>query len=410
MSNMEWVIRPLGGDMPPPPPAPGDPPPPPPPTADPPPPPPPSEEEAAEPGFYIETSPVRFPFMGLLNNGEQLIRKKAFYFLPPEDEYGFLSREGFGKISKNSVWDVGGIPEAGSRQKYDPGLGLGDNPFTKWRYGEEPIIYKDATLVEERSSEDPEWASFRSFVNGPYQNRSFTCYREVETYLNWYDYSSEDLSYGFEWKNDWAEWKQQNQLRTANRYHAPGQATSGELEDGSGSWYIPPTYDVYAEYPLIDQPATIPYTEGINMITPGDDGYFYVEEYAGFQHSWALKSADWYDAGLRKRFKNAAYVEANVNNYLDALTSYLANTGYTTVLKRALSSPVQSVQRFSKREFTSMATPTLNLDPSSIYDSSPGLTPSGFVMDDIFGLTPFLPEGWAMPGGFEAGSVLDIIT
>ena len=330
----------------------------------------------------FDDGPPRSPFLGILDDGEQLIRKKAYYSLPGIDPYGFLNTDvGFGMIQKDSVYTVAGVEDPESRKKYAPSTIFETDTFSSWRYGEEPIVYKDSTLIESKSSEDWEWEGFKSFIDNQYQNEAFTCYREVETFLNWYDYTDDDLAYGFEWKNDFAEWRQSNQLRSMNRDRPPG--TPSDMP-----FMTFPEYNVHAEFPRL----VIDYDNvGAGLLfefadLDGDGITMPVmTQLSGYHVSTPVDAPDWFLDAMRVRFKNASLVESNVAAYLDTLTIYVMNTGYTTVLKRALSSPVQSVTRFTKREFTSMASPTLSLSPSSIY------TDPAFTSPRTHSIVPFVP-------------------
>ena len=334
-----------------------------------------------DPPAPTDETKVAVPFMGL-DDGEQLIRKRAYYSIPYEDEYGFFSPAGFESIVKNSVYAIGEIESTTSRKKYEPALDELSTVFgnaeylTPWRYGEEPIRYKDATPVANKSTQDEDWSTFIDYVDNEYQNSYFSCYQETETYLNWYDYEPEDLSFGFEWKSDAAEWKQSNQLRALNRTNHPGSSPSTTY-----TMFEVATYGYWAEAPWLDVDSG-GNKYGDIWVRPDPENPMVAEQQAGFQNSTAILLPDYWSSVMQQRFKSLPIVDNMTVGYLDALTSYVMNTGYTTVLKRAVVSRSQAVSRFTRREFTAMAAPTISVAPiiSSDYPTGmPGATFEGLM-------------------------------
>lgn len=296
-----------------------------------------------------------------IDDGQQLIRRIVYYSIGYEDEYGFFNPSGFETIKSDKIYEVASISSMDSRANYSPSPVLSDAYDHKWIYGEEPIRYKEA--VEVSKTESAEYPAFVAFSNSAYRNLTFTSYIETETYLNWYDYTPEDLDFGFNWKNDRAEWRQSNQLRTINK---PFNLDGSELPSG---FFELPSYNVHAEAPhLLAGPDHLYREAGYVRL---EDGFSAEAEEAGFLLSTELETPTWLAAAMARRFKSQAVVNSAVSSYLDNLTAYATNTGFTTILKRALSSEVQDVTRFTRREFTGLGESTLSFDPAAATSGTP---------------------------------------
>jgi hypothetical protein len=302
-----------------------------------------------DPGFN-PWNPMRIGSIELYN-GEQLVKKKAYYHFRSEGSDGFLNTAGFEMIEKNSIFSVGGVDMGGTnaRKTYDP-LPSDADGATSWIYGEEPIVYQGAVLDSERSTEDSDWQGMKTFIRSTYQALPFTSFHETEHYLNWYNYSSADLNFGFNWKNEKAEWYQSNQLRAFNKEENP---MTGETNSST-------QYNFHAEAPYLDNWSDNSlYTDDITMPITLGTGVESRAEVSGFQNSMNTILPIWYTRSMKIRFKTPRLVANTVERYLDEMATYVANTGYTTVLKRALSSETQIVRRFTNREFTAMQTSTI---------------------------------------------------
>ena len=264
-----------------------------------------------------------------LPDGHQLMRNKAYYSLPDVDTHGFFSSlSTFGIIRKDTVYSVPDIAGKDDRRETEPGM--------DYIYGEEPIVYKEATFVSSNESEG--WDDFLNYIGNAYIDSPFTCFREIERYMNWFDYDDEELEFGFTWKDKSAEWKQSNQLRSINKpiIHPSGVEMN----------YIK------AEAPYI-YITSDRYTESAVWADPSDG--FSAEISEGYNLSSQVTYPSWMTNDLVKRYKSINAVMSNMSSYIDAQTQYLMNTGYRTVLKRQLASRAQTVTRFMNKEFTTMA-------------------------------------------------------
>jgi len=272
------------------------------------------------------------PIFADLPDGHQLMRNKVYYSLPDVDTHGFFSSlSTFGIIMKDTVYSVPDIAGKDDRRETEPGM--------DYIYGEEPIVYKDAEFVSSLKSEG--WDDFKNYIGNAYIDSPFTCFREIERYMNWFDYDDEELEFGFTWKDKSAEWKQSNQLRSINK---PVILPSG----------VEYNY-ILAEAPYIEITSDR-YTEsGPVWADPFDGDGFSAEFSEGYRLSSIVTYPSWLTNDLVKRYKSINAVMSNMSSYIDAQTQYLMNTGYRTVLKRQLTSRAQTVTRFMNKEFTTMA-------------------------------------------------------
>ena len=312
---------------------------------------------------YVVTDihdPYELEAWTLLEDGEQLITKKAYYSVPPEDSYGFLDPlYGFGIIKKNTAYEVNDISSHDARLSSAEAESADLEPFIT---GEEPILYDDATIIDSKSSQDEQWEAFQSFINNSYINTEFTCYYESEFYLDWYDYSEEHFEFGTTYKDSKAEYMQANYLRAANK---PWNSDAG----------------ITINYILAEQPwltlssQSSPYDLRSGSSDEELDGLSSVIP-QGYQHSSALWMSDSLKEDLALRFKTPEMVMATSEAFLNDRIQYVINTGYRTVLKRRLTSKSQKVKRFLKKEFTSLGGvyPTISYVPDETGALSPATT------------------------------------
>jgi len=326
---------------------------------------------------------------GLLDDGEQLVIHKAYYSTPIEDIYGFFSPfSGFGMIQKNTVYNDFSIDSRSRRRFVYP-----DETDLLWGpTGEEPIYYDGAEIVDAKSSEDGSWETFLDFVDGAYINTPFTCYREDESYLDWYDYSEEHFEFGFTYKQEAAEYMQANHLRSINKpWLILGSAINYILADQPYITNASLTSPFTSRYGVSDEsPAIIgwwgPDEDGDGVgDTPMYDSGFSADLLPGYQHVSFLGMSEDIQEDLALRFKTKEMVETTSAEFLNSRIQYVINTGYRTVLKRRLTSKSQKVRRFLRREFTSLSGmyPTIFYEPPAPLVTSGAPLTSGAVFSTV---------------------------
>ena len=166
------------------------------------------------------------------------------------------------------------------------------------------------------------------------------------------------------------------------------------------------SYTLHAEAPHLMPISDEYYGSGFSYggVSP-TGGSIMVANEPGFAFSCQLDVPTWLVDALKKRFKTRPTVDRTRTTYLDNLTRYAQSSGFTTILKRALTSESQEVTRFTRREFTGLGESTLTFNPEGVTTSpggsslSPTVAPSAPTVMSMIGTGPSTMVGDSGGGG-----------